>query len=108
MNWFQKRLMEPSTHASIATALTRGSLAFPAFAPQLQAAAAVFAGLGVGLPEAGSAGNAATADTLRALQARIPPVQLASNPALADAINTGVQTGIQAAITKLLTPASKV
>lgn len=108
MNWLQKRIMEPSTHGSIASALTIASLAFPVYSPQLQAAAAVFAGLGVGLPESGVTGNAGMADTLRTLQARIPPVQLASNPALADAINVGVQAGIQAAITKLLTPASKV
>jgi len=106
MNWFQKRISEPSTHASIASALTIASIAFPAWAPQLQAASLAFAGLGVGLPDPGS--TAAVATALQRLQAQMPPVQLASNPALADAINVGVRAGLDAAITKLLTPAVKV
>jgi hypothetical protein len=107
MNWFQKRISEPSTHASIASALTLASIAFPAWAPQLQAAGIAFAGLGVALPDPGTR-NASVADALQRLQAQMPPVQLASNPALADAINIGVRAGLDAAITKLLTPPVKV
>jgi hypothetical protein len=106
MNWFQKRLMEPSTHASIASALTLASIVFPAWAPQLQAASLAFAGLGVGLPDPGASATVATA--LQRLQAQMPPVQLASNPALADAINVGIRAGLDAAITRLLTPPAKL
>jgi hypothetical protein len=38
----------------------------------------------------------------------MPPVQLASNPALADAINVGIRAGLDAAITRLLTPPVKL
>lgn len=108
MNWLQKRLAEPSTHASVASALTMASIAFPVYAPQLQAAAAVFAGLGVALPESGASQNAGIASLLQRVQAQMPPVQLASNPALANAINIGVRAGIDAAIANLLTPPAKV
>jgi hypothetical protein len=102
MNWLQRRLSEPSTHASLATGLTLASLVFPQYAPALQPLAAAFVGVGAALPEANPALLAAATDPTK-IAAFIPPVHMASNPALAEAINAG----LQAAITHLLTPPAK-
>jgi hypothetical protein len=99
LNWLRKRISEPSTHASLSGGLAVAAMAFPQYAPFLQAASGVFAAIGIATPETGGAGAAPGA--LPA--AWIPPVHIASNPALEHAINVGVQ----AAITDLLTPPAK-
>jgi hypothetical protein len=98
MNYFQKRLAEPSTHASLGTAFLLASIIFPSYAAALQAAAAAFAGVGAAMPEL----NAAAVDPSK-FAAFIPPVDTASNPAIAAAISVGVH----AAIAHLLTPPAK-
>jgi len=94
--WLSARLAEPSTHASLTGGLLVASQVFPQYAPILQAAAGVTAGMGIGLPESGKGGAGAALPTLPA--AWIPPVYIQSNPHLAEAINVG----LQAAINKLL------
>lgn len=96
LNWLRTRLTEPSTHASLSGGLAVAAMVFPQYAPFLQAASGVFAAIGIGTPESGGAGAAPAAPPA----AWIPPVHIASNPYLAEAINVG----IQAAITKLLEP----
>jgi hypothetical protein len=100
LKWLVARATEPSTHASLMGLTAVASVIFPQYAPLLQAASGVFGGLGIVLPEGGvGAGTAPGAPPA----AWIPPVHIASNPALEHAINVGVQ----AAITDLLTPPVK-
>ncbi len=95
LNWLQSRLTEPSTHNGIGLLMIIASAVWPQYAQVLQIAAGVFGGMGIAMPDAKTiAGNPA---------AFIPPVHIAANPAVAEAINKGVQ----AAITHLLTPPAK-
>ncbi len=98
LKWLGARFAEPSTHASLAAISGVASVIFPQYAPVLQGLTIAFGGAGIALPGA----PAAPAMPLAAA-AFIPPVHIAANPALAHAINVG----LQAAITDLLTPPAK-
>lgn len=96
--YIKQRIAEPSTHAALAAlTLVLPAVVPPAYQPLLPFATAIFAALGIVLPDASSLTPASVA-------AFIPPVKIASSPALADAINVGVSAGVQAAVSKLLTP----
>lgn len=103
LNWLKSRLSEASTHNGLAIL----SLLLPSIVPLqyqgiLPFVTAFFASMGVVMPDKATPASAAST-----IAAFIPPVHLAANPAVADAINAGVKAGVQAAITRLLTPPAK-
>ncbi len=100
LKWLAARFAEPSTHASLAAISSVASVIFPQYAPVLQGLTIAFGGAGIALP---GAPPAAAPVTAAAMAAWMPPVHIAANPALAHAINVG----LQAAITDLLTPPAK-
>lgn len=92
IGFLKQRFSEPSSHNGLAVVLAVASMLFPQYANELQAVALFFGAIGIALPDVGTMPR-------QALAAWIPPVHIATNPALAESINIGVQ----AAITHLLT-----
>jgi len=106
LTWIKSRLAEGSTHNGIAIlSLLLPSIVPPQYQALLPFVTAFFAALGVALPDKSTLSPAQASASIAAF---IPPVHIAANPAIADAINAGVQMGVQTAITRLLTPPAKV
>src|SRR5437899_263598 len=98
LNWLKTRMTEPSTHNGLAIlSLLLPSLVPPQYQGFLPFVTAFFASMGVVMPDSKGAANLATTAA-----SFIPEFQYAANPALAHAINIGIQAGVQAAITDLL------